>query len=291
MDLQVGGASKFSVSKAGGAVAAAGTASNVSYAAGQANLGLYSRATNFLNIAVGGVPRVDVTTTGFVLGGPLVLNGNLNSLTGGNLSYIYSDADNTVALRLGTSPQAFRVYNTFTDASNYERGFARWNSNVFEIGTEFLGSGSARILALTQSSTAGQDIQFKINSNAAGFNKLAFTHITETHILWRPYVGGGTTPHLAFVNDMQLGWSSSATDAATASDVGLYRSAAGVLQVNNGTTSTTKAGAALEFIEQTAPAAPATENVRIYAEDDGAGKTRLMARFATGAAVQIAIEP
>jgi hypothetical protein len=31
--------------------------------------------------------------------------------------------------------------------------------------------------------------------------------------------------------------------------------------------------------------------VRIYAEDNGSGKTRLMAKFPTGAAVQIAIEP
>ena len=41
----------------------------------------------------------------------------------------------------------------------------------------------------------------------------------------------------------------------------------------------------------TAPSAPATNSVRIYAEDNGAGKTRLMALFATGSAVQIAIEP
>lgn len=37
--------------------------------------------------------------------------------------------------------------------------------------------------------------------------------------------------------------------------------------------------------------APSTKCVRIYAEDNGAGKTRLMALFATGAAQQIAIEP
>ena len=37
--------------------------------------------------------------------------------------------------------------------------------------------------------------------------------------------------------------------------------------------------------------APAANGVRIYAEDNGAGKTRIMALFATGAAVQIAIEP
>ena len=43
--------------------------------------------------------------------------------------------------------------------------------------------------------------------------------------------------------------------------------------------------------EMTAPAAPATNGYRIYAEDNGAGKTRLMVLFATGAAQQIAIEP
>ena len=50
-------------------------------------------------------------------------------------------------------------------------------------------------------------------------------------------------------------------------------------------------GKFLEFIEQTAPSAPATNEVRIYAEDNGSGKTKLMALFATGAAQQIAIEP
>jgi hypothetical protein len=47
----------------------------------------------------------------------------------------------------------------------------------------------------------------------------------------------------------------------------------------------------LELTEMTAPAAPAANNVRIFAQDNGAGKTQLMALFATGAAVQIAIEP
>lgn len=52
-----------------------------------------------------------------------------------------------------------------------------------------------------------------------------------------------------------------------------------------------QAGSYHEMAEMTAPAAPAANGVRIYAEDNGSGKTRLMARFATGAAVQIAIEP
>lgn len=43
--------------------------------------------------------------------------------------------------------------------------------------------------------------------------------------------------------------------------------------------------------EMTAPAAPAANGYRIYAEDNGSGKTRLMVKFATGDAQQIAIEP
>jgi predicted secreted protein len=39
----------------------------------------------------------------------------------------------------------------------------------------------------------------------------------------------------------------------------------------------------LEFDEQaSAPAAPAANAVRLYAEDNGSGKTRIVAKFATG---------
>lgn len=47
----------------------------------------------------------------------------------------------------------------------------------------------------------------------------------------------------------------------------------------------------IETIEQTAPAAPAANGVRIYAVDNGAGKTQLMALFSSGAAQQLAIQP
>jgi hypothetical protein len=57
-------------------------------------------------------------------------------------------AANTLAQRNGTNAQTFRLYNTFTDASNYERGFMRWNSNVLEIGAEGAGTGSKRNLSI-----------------------------------------------------------------------------------------------------------------------------------------------
>lgn len=40
-----------------------------------------------------------------------------------------------------------------------------------------------------------------------------------------------------------------------------------------------------------APSAPAANSYILYCEDNGSGKTRLMVRFATGAAVQLAIQP
>lgn len=43
--------------------------------------------------------------------------------------------------------------------------------------------------------------------------------------------------------------------------------------------------------ERTAPAAPAANGYRIFAQDNGAGKTQLMVIFNTGAAQQIAIQP
>jgi hypothetical protein len=51
------------------------------------------------------------------------------------------------------------------------------------------------------------------------------------------------------------------------------------------------AGGAFTMAEMTAPSAPAANGVVIYAEDNGAGKTRLMCLFASGAAQQLAIQP
>jgi hypothetical protein len=48
---------------------------------------------------------------------------------------------------------------------------------------------------------------------------------------------------------------------------------------------------AMTLKEMTAPGAGAANTCRIYAVDNGSGKTQLMAQFATGSAVQLAIEP
>lgn len=47
----------------------------------------------------------------------------------------------------------------------------------------------------------------------------------------------------------------------------------------------------IELAEISTPAAPDTDNARLYVEDNGAGKTRLVIRFPTGAVQVIATEP
>lgn len=94
---------------------------------------------------------------------------------------------------------------------------------------------------------------------------------------------GGTN----FGNGAQLGWNSSIYAYGGGNDTGLARTAAGIVKITNGSTG----AGALHMQEMTAPSAPSANNVYIYAEDNGSGKTRLMALFGSGVAQQLAIEP
>ena len=62
--------------------------------------------------------------------------------------FLARDAAGTLAQRNGLNAQAFRLYNTFTDSSNFERGKVAWESNVLRIGTEKAGTGTARSFEL-----------------------------------------------------------------------------------------------------------------------------------------------
>lgn len=72
-------------------------------------------------------------------------NGELMFGASADLSLI-RDAANVLAQRNGTSAQTYRIYNTYTDASNYERANIGWAGNVFVVGTAAAGTGSNRSL-------------------------------------------------------------------------------------------------------------------------------------------------
>lgn len=132
LDLQVNGTSQFSISSVGAIKASA-------------NSGIDFGVT--LQFAV---------NSGFTLKGN---NGirwtNSNSAQGTVDTILNRDGvAGTLAQYSGTTAQSFRVYNTFTSATNYERGKLEWSSNVFNIGTEKgSGGGTARAMELQTDGT------------------------------------------------------------------------------------------------------------------------------------------
>jgi hypothetical protein len=109
----------------------------------------------------GGAP----TTTGgssFFAGG--VSLGNTITSPYANL---FGDDVDTLALRNGTNAQNFLVYNTYTSASAYERGYIGWSGNTFILGTASAGGGSARNLEFR---TPSQIFAFANASGTKFFN-------------------------------------------------------------------------------------------------------------------------
>lgn len=105
------------------------------------------------------------------------------------------DAADTLAQRRTTNAQSFRIYNTFTDASNYERGKFGWASNVLQIGTEAAGTGSARDLVLGTGTTFTE----RLRVNASGLT-IADAHDVVLNTTTGTKIGTATTQKLGFWN-------------------------------------------------------------------------------------------
>ena len=144
---------------------------------GRWNLYMAGTAANYLGgtLAVGGatIGSNALAVTGTASFGGAVLVG---------------EAANVLAQRNSTTAQTFRIYNTYTDASNYERTNIRYSANVFEIGTTALGTGTTRILRLFGGSTileidsssgvisanrAGSSAPTLLNLNSSGMTSTA----------------------------------------------------------------------------------------------------------------------
>ncbi len=60
------------------------------------------------------------------------------------------DVAGTVSIKNSTTAQTLNVYNTYTDASNYERAYLSWGSNIFDIGVQAAGTGTVRTMRLNR---------------------------------------------------------------------------------------------------------------------------------------------
>jgi hypothetical protein len=232
-----------------------------------------SGATRPRNIFAGGDIYTQSNTTGFYLG------------SAADVALLRDEA-NVLAQRRSTNAQAFRIYNTFTSSTDYERGFVRWSANALQIGSESAGTGAARGVVLL--SADHLDLQ------SAAARSIRFAPAGTT-VCWLFNSSGHLLANADNTYDIGASAASRPKDVWVANQIyagnGVRADGANGFQALAGPISAVGAGARLELAEVTAPTAPTADRVRIYAEDNGAGKTRIMARFATGAAVQIAIEP
>lgn len=99
------------------------------------------------------------------------------------------DAANTLAQRNGTNAQTFRVYNTFTDASNYERADISWAGNVFNIVVGAAGTG-----VTTRSMQIGTSGAGAVNIRTNNVNRWFFTDASFAPSADNVYDIGGTAP-------------------------------------------------------------------------------------------------
>lgn len=193
MDLLVGASSKFSVTKAGLVTAAslalggAAIGSHALAATGTAHIsGVITSGSGFtrtgatandkatLNLtglsfssnAVGQTFTIISDTTGS--GGPaeirlgstttIAWRSTVRTDAGANDLILLRDAANTLAQRNGTNAQAFRIYGTYTDASNYERATLSYvsGSGLYRLESEAAGTGVVRDMTLAAGSAGGQ---------------------------------------------------------------------------------------------------------------------------------------
>ena len=89
-------------------------------------------ASLLADFQVGGTSRFKVDKWGIVTTSQVIncLSINPTSSLQIGTTLLNQDSSGVFAQRNGTAAQTYRLYNTYTDASNYERGFMRWNSNV-----------------------------------------------------------------------------------------------------------------------------------------------------------------
>jgi hypothetical protein len=162
MDLQVGGSSKFQVTKNGKLITATLATAILGENGGQqsgfgwtnngpAFFRYESIISSFVNGAsVGGVNALNLGTNALGFGSSPVTAPDLT---------LFRDAADTLAQRNGTNAQAFRVYGTFTDVSNYERAYIDFTASRLAIGNSAAGTGVQRDTRLQ-----GAQIRFDVGS-------------------------------------------------------------------------------------------------------------------------------
>lgn len=147
------------------------------------------------------------------------------------------DAAGQIGQRNGANPQAYHIYNTYTDANNYERATIDWTTtaNVLTMGTQKLGSGLTRDLqiliggvikldhGITLAATWSTADDFKTSGNLSAGNNAFWVQASGAFsaLLWNGGIWGWTPDGSA--------------SGSSVLDTGFARPAAALIDCNNGT--------------------------------------------------------
>jgi hypothetical protein len=141
------------------------------------------------------------------------------SITFDGDAILQRDAANVLAQRNGTNAQSFRVYKTYTDASNYERASLYWNGTRLTLTPEAAGTGTLRSLEFNGSKVTCASAIFHFDTGGGGYQTATVN---------------ANSGNITICSTGLLSWSASANAIGYTGDVALARSAAGVLKVTNG---------------------------------------------------------
>jgi len=224
--------------------------------------------SNLLDLQVGGTRQVSIDAVGLVeLAGSTVSGGisfgskqygfqsafdwtfkNPNgwigfAAQGGSADIKLSrDAANTLAQRNGTNAQTYRLYNTYTDASNYERTSITRDSSGLVIDAQKGGTGADPTNLLDVKLDGSSKFAIEPTGRFGSANVQIGVQSTYLEFIYSNTVRGiaGVDDGAAMFklpNSGFFGWAPSATINATA-DIELRRDSAGVVKITSGSTGT-----------------------------------------------------
>jgi hypothetical protein len=159
-DLQVGGVSKFTIKKDGSLSSYRGagvyTAEVPFYfsndnGAQTKTFGIYYGGGVGVKFKVGGTICTELSPDGFNTTGSYGLNASAGT---GVDTILTRDAAYIFAQRNGTNAQTFRLYRSYTDASNYQRLTETWNTSTAVIHNEGAGTGADGSVAFNDAALA-----------------------------------------------------------------------------------------------------------------------------------------
>ena len=141
MDLRVGGTSRFSVTKAG-----VTNTSNVTFATGT-NIAASSGGLGVAIQITANNTATFLVSSGRVIMSSSALFGWVSGVALQNVADVTlaRDGASILAQRTGTASQTYRLYKSFTDASNYTRAAWQFDANGVVLAGESAGTGDANI--------------------------------------------------------------------------------------------------------------------------------------------------